>query len=212
MAGAKDAQLRHWTTILEGRFDDAFETSVRRIGETHNRIGLELKWHIGGYNVLIAGLMRVIAEKMTTAAAASKGFFDKPAARSLEDVTALQTAVVKAAVFDMELAISVYFEAGRRDLNLLASSVVDMSSMVATTARELEDAANGMSGTAKKSSDQSSAVAAAAEEASANVRTVAQAADQLSVSVQEIGRQVANSADVARKGRAKRDAGFAEGA
>jgi methyl-accepting chemotaxis protein len=199
MAGAKDAQLRHWTTILEGRFDDAFETSVRRIGETHNRIGLELKWYIGGYNVLIAGLMQVIAEKMPVTSQASKGFFDKPVARSLEAITALQTAVVKAAIFDMELAISVYFEAGRRDLNSLASSVVDMSSMVATTARELEDAANGMSGTAKKSSDQSSAVAAAAEEASANVRTVAQAADQLSVSVQEIGRQVANSADVARR-------------
>ena len=112
----------------------------------------------------------------------------------------------------MELAISVYFEAGRRDLDLLASSVVDMSSMVATTARELEDAANGMSGTAKKSSDQSSAVAAAAEEASANVRTVAQAADQLSRFGAGDRPPGGKFGGRCSQGRAKRDAGFAEGA
>ncbi len=118
--------------------------------------------------------MHVIAAKMPTSAPASKGFFDKAVPRSIEEIVALQTAVVRAALLDMDLAISVYFEAGQRDLRSLASSVVDMSAMVATTAGELEGAANGMSGTAKKSSDQSAAVAAAAEQASANVRTVAQ--------------------------------------
>ncbi len=199
MAGAKAAQLRHWAEIMDGSFDEAYAASVHRIGEAHHRIGLEPRWYIGGYNVLISSLVRVIAEKMPVSAPASKGFFDKTASRSIEDIIALQTAVVRAALLDMDLAISVYVEAGQRDLRLLASSVVDMSAMVAATARELEGAADGMSGTAKKSSDQSAAVAAAAEEASANVRTVAQAADELSVSVQEIGRQVANSADVARK-------------
>jgi hypothetical protein len=199
MAGAKAAQIRHWGEIMEGRFDDAYAASVHRIGEAHHRIGLEPRWYIGGYNALISGLMHVIAAKMPTSAPASKGFFDKAVPRSIEEIVALQTAVVRAALLDMDLAISVYFEAGQRDLRLLASSVVDMSALVATTAGELEGAANGMSGTARKSSDQSAAVAAAAEQASANVRTVAQAADELSRSVQEIGRQVANSADVARK-------------
>jgi methyl-accepting chemotaxis protein len=199
IAGAKAAQVRHWAEIMEGRFDDAYEASVRRIGEAHHRIGLEPRWYIGGYNALISGLMQVIAEKMPVAAPASRGFFEKASPKLSSDVVALQTAVVRAALFDMDLAISVYFEAGQRDLNTLAASVTDLSAMVASTARQLEGSADGMSETAKKSSDQSAAVAAAAEEASANVRTVAQAADQLSVSVQEIGRQVANSADVARK-------------
>ncbi len=64
MSGAKSAQLRHWSTILDGHFDENYETSIRRIGETHYRIGLDPVWYIGGYNFLISGLMTVIGEKL----------------------------------------------------------------------------------------------------------------------------------------------------
>ncbi|WP_420537128.1 protoglobin domain-containing protein [Hyphomicrobium zavarzinii] len=41
MTGAKNAQLRHWQTILDGNFDGVYEASIKRIGETHHRIGLD---------------------------------------------------------------------------------------------------------------------------------------------------------------------------
>jgi methyl-accepting chemotaxis protein len=207
MQGAKSAQIRHWETILEGRFDDRYEASIQRIGETHHRIGLDPRWYIGGYNALVAGLMGAIAHRLPAESRSNTGVFSgnaKLAAPANDRRGALQLAVLKAAMLDMDLAISVYLDAGRRDLNKLAGTVASMASSVATTAKELETAAETMTNTAKSTSDQTTAVAAAAEEASANVRTVAAAADQLSASVSEIQRQVGSSTEIA--GRAVRTA------
>ncbi|MGH1592403.1 methyl-accepting chemotaxis protein (plasmid) [Methylobacterium phyllosphaerae] len=71
-------------------------------------------------------------------------------------------------------------------------------STVSSSATELQATAGTMSGTAAETAAQSSAVAAAAEEAASNVNTVAAAAEELGSSVQEIGRQVAGSAQLAR--------------
>jgi methyl-accepting chemotaxis protein len=200
MMGAKGAQLRHWSMILEGRFDEGYEASISRIGETHSRIGLEPRWYIGGYNALVSGLVHAIATKMpASAGSAGRSMSWKTQEQIAERKTALQTAVIKAAMLDMDLAIAVYLEAGRRDLNRLAASVVGMANNVAATAKELQGSAQAMAETAKTASDQTANVAAAAEQASANVRTVATAADELSASVKEIGRQVATSTEIADK-------------
>src|SRR5690606_5583869 len=61
MMGAKSGQIRHWQTILDGHFDGVYEASIKRIGETHHRIGLDPRWYIGGYNALINGLVQAIA-------------------------------------------------------------------------------------------------------------------------------------------------------
>ncbi|AWN53583.1 HAMP domain-containing methyl-accepting chemotaxis protein [Methylobacterium sp. 17Sr1-1] len=69
---------------------------------------------------------------------------------------------------------------------------------VSTSATELQRTAQRMTATATETAGQSVAVAAAAEEAASNVGTVAAAAEELGASVQEIGRQVAGSAELAR--------------
>ena len=207
MMGAKQAQLRHWGMIMDGRFDESYEASINKIGETHNRIGLDPRWYIGGYNGLVTGLLAVIARKLPSSRSANPQIDRMTKERGIDRKTALQEAVVKAAMLDMDLAISVYLEAGRRDrratLDRLANefdkAVSTVISSVGSTARELQAAADVMSGAAQKTSDQSTAVAAAAEEASANVRTVAAAADELSASVKEIGRQVSTSTEIAGK-------------
>ena len=57
MAQAKEAQIRHWSTIADGRFDAEYKASVTRIGEAHRTIGLDLKWYIGGYSYLLSALI-----------------------------------------------------------------------------------------------------------------------------------------------------------
>ena len=198
MTGAQNAQIRHWQTIFDGNFDDAYEASIKRIGDTHHRIGLDPRWYIGGYNALLNGLMEAIALRMPPAKGqAGQEWKSKGQASSPDRKLALQSAVLKVAMLDMDLAISVYLEAGRRELDKLAGSVVEMASSVAYTAAELEKAADSVTLSARSATDQTQAVAAAAEEASANVRTVASAADQLLVSVTEISRQVAGSTEIA---------------
>lgn len=203
MTGAKSAQIRHWATILEGTFDATYDASIKRIGETHHRIGLDPRWYIGGYNALITGLLSSIARRLPPSAGASG--YGKAAASAVDRKLALQTAVIKVAMLDMDLAIAVYLDAGRRELDALAGAVVAMAGEVAETAGELEGAAASVSEAAKSATDQTAAVASAAEEASANVRTVASAADELSASVREISRQVAGSTEIAGRAVATAD-------
>ena len=190
MSAARDAQIRHWATILDGRFDESYLASITRIGETHNRIGLDPRWYIGGYSFLINGVVEAIARRLSAAQ---------------DRKTALQTAVIKAALLDMDLAISVYLEAGRRERNAtlerLASefdkAVSGVIDTVSATATQLESSAEAMTDAARHTADQSTAVAAAAAQASVNVQAVAAATNELSSSVEEIGRQVTTSTRIA---------------
>ncbi len=49
----KAAQGSHWGRLFNGRFDDAYINGVRTIGLIHNKIGLEPRWYIGGYNLVL---------------------------------------------------------------------------------------------------------------------------------------------------------------
>ncbi|MBN8605419.1 MAG: globin-coupled sensor protein [Caulobacterales bacterium] len=113
---AKSAQARHWMRIASGEFSDDYTKSVQRIGETHARIGLKPQWYIGGYGMILNRLLRtVIAEKTK-----QRGPFGKFDAEDLADAIG---ALVKAALIDMDLAITVYLDESERErLRLEAES------------------------------------------------------------------------------------------
>jgi hypothetical protein len=46
MMHAKKMQMQHWAIIMDGRFDETYESSVTKIGEVHNKLGLEPRWYI----------------------------------------------------------------------------------------------------------------------------------------------------------------------
>jgi methyl-accepting chemotaxis protein len=68
-----------------------------------------------------------------------------------------------------------------------------------TSANSMQITAQSMSATVDQSSALVSAVASAAEETSVNVQTVSSGTEELTSSISEIGRQVTNSAQIARK-------------
>jgi len=194
MMHAKAMQLKHWGVILDGRFDATYEASATTIGETHARLGLDTVWYIGGYNFLIAGLTRAIAGE-------GRGRWF---AGAREDVTSLQVAVSQAALLDMDLVISVYLEASRREraatLARLAgefdTAVGGVVDVVAGAAASLHAMARTMTDAAGKTAVRSESAAAASEETSANVQAVAAASEQLSNSIGEISRRVNDAANV----------------
>jgi len=69
---------------------------------------------------------------------------------------------------------------------------------MAEVGQHLDDSSAAMTRTAEETSEQTEAVVAATEETSCNVETVASAAEELSASGNEISRQVALSAEIAR--------------
>ncbi|QCQ99562.1 globin-coupled sensor protein [Brevundimonas sp. SGAir0440] len=105
IAGAKDAQARHWGLIASGAFDPAYVEGVRRIGQTHARIGLEPRWYIGGYALVLEGLI----EAIITSHAKTRSLFSKR--DDGKALAATLASVVKAAMLDMDFVISLYLEA-----------------------------------------------------------------------------------------------------
>ena len=78
---------------------------------------------------------------------------------------------------------------------------------VAAAVSELQASSGQMAATAQETSSRATSVASAAEEASSSVQTVAAATEELAASINEIGKQVAHSAEVAEQ--AKQQAGDA---
>ena len=102
MSGAQSRQARHWAVITEGQFGDEYAAGVRAIGETHARLGLEPRWYIGGYAVVLEQLVHAtVAKQWPTLKRRSKP----------EDMAEAISALVKATLVDMDLAISIYLEA-----------------------------------------------------------------------------------------------------
>ena len=78
-------------------------------------------------------------------------------------------------------------------------SIAAVLTSVSSASSRLQSTAASMNATASETSRQATTVAAATEEASTNVQTVSAATEELSSSVVEIGRQVTQSAMIARK-------------
>jgi methyl-accepting chemotaxis protein len=197
---AKSGQLRHWATIVSAEYDHQYVESVRTIGQTHARIGLEPRWYIGGYAAILDGMIREIL-KTHSGGVASRLFKRPGSIDAVEQISAL----IKATLLDMDFAISIYLEASeeakRKLVQELAdrfeSSVAEVVGTVANSATELEATAKQMAVTANQASEQSTTVAAAAEQATANVSVVAASADEMGKSVAEIAQQVNHSASIA---------------
>jgi methyl-accepting chemotaxis protein len=195
---ARTAQFDHWIRLFSGRFDADYFASVKKIGLTHSRIGLEPQWYIGAYtftlNRLVEAATRLHQSRLRPKAARTK-------------LASLLKAINQAVTLDMDLAISVYLEENKathdRQMEKLAGSfsgsVLIIVENVNGKADELAVTADTMSAAAEETNRQAIAVAAAAEQASQNVETVASAAEQLATSIREITVQVTRSSDLSSR-------------
>ncbi|GIK81958.1 MAG: globin-coupled sensor protein [Pseudorhodoplanes sp.] len=191
MRHAREMQLRHWSTIVSGTFDNTYMTSVTRIGEAHNRLGLEPCWYIGGYSYILGGLLEAIVCRT------SGGWSGAAQTKKAQMISA----ILKAALLDMDLAISVYLDAGVRDkretLAKLAASFEDsvggIVEAVSSSAAELKTAAGTLSQTADTTQQLTNVVADASREASSNIQSVAVATEELNSSIAEIGARIHES-------------------
>jgi len=102
ISSAHAAQQSHWRAIVEGRADTEYAESVRTIGRVHARIGLEPRWYIGGYSVVLAHLTRAIAERPRKLFANRKEH-DRITSKAIAELN-------QRVMLDMDMAISVYLE------------------------------------------------------------------------------------------------------
>lgn len=97
---AKSAQVRHWNTIAAANFSQAYVSGVRSIGHVHARLGLEPRWYIGGYAIILSEIAEAMIREHC------KGLGEKKTKAAVAAVTS----TLKAAMLDIDLSISIYLE------------------------------------------------------------------------------------------------------
>jgi methyl-accepting chemotaxis protein len=103
LQGAKGRQSNHWDLIASGRFDAQYVAGVTAVGNAHARLGLEPRWYIGGYALILEQLVHAILRNRV-----KTSFFGR---NNCDQVATELSAVIKAAMLDMDYAISVYLDA-----------------------------------------------------------------------------------------------------
>jgi methyl-accepting chemotaxis protein len=104
VASARNRQQTHWRLMALARFDQGYVESVQAVGRTHARIGLEPRWYIGGYALIVEQLIHALVSEQWPR-------FLQMGKRSGAECADAMSCLVKAAMLDMDFAISVYLEA-----------------------------------------------------------------------------------------------------
>ncbi|MFT9418785.1 protoglobin domain-containing protein [Acetobacter sp.] len=103
---AKHAQQQHWKNISSANFDQKHAEKVYTIGNVHARIGLEPRWYIGGYAIVMNHLIRSVISTLVS----KPGLFTKKTAISIEEIGGALASLCSAVMLEMDLTISVYQE------------------------------------------------------------------------------------------------------
>ena len=201
----KKTQHDHWRNLFSGRFDDAYFTDAVRIGEFHERAGLDTSWYLGGYCFVLERLVTHLHDKC------DKTSFPKAVG-----------AVLRAAFLDMDLAIGTYIErgeAGKLKREMLAlSDAIDGE--VSVTVGDIEGQVSRLIAGAHELSDVAAALKNMAEAVSEavvvtsdNVRSVAGATEALEGTSREISAKVHGTSRLtdAAQGKMEEAAGTVEG-
>lgn len=99
---AKSRQETHWAVIADAGFDARYVAAVSAVGRTHARLGLDPRWYIGGYALVVEKLIASVLRARWPSV-----FGRKHTDRVAADIAI----VVKAAMLDMDYAISTYLDA-----------------------------------------------------------------------------------------------------
>jgi len=201
MERAANLQMKHWERLFLAKFDSEYFDSVTRIAITHNKLGLEPKWYLGGYSFIIGLLHKVASE------AVGKTLFND----RRDDYIKFITAMDKAILLDAEISVTLYLEEQEKEfksrLEELAGQfeevITAIADRTAKTAESLGNSAKVLLDQANGTSSQADEAERGAGLATSNVQTVAAATEEMSASIAEISRQVANSSSVAREAAEK---------
>jgi methyl-accepting chemotaxis protein len=193
MRQAKNKQLDHWKLITQGTFNDAYMQSARAIGSVHNRIGLDPMMYVGGYSLLLTGMVSSILQKI----------YGRKADKAKDQLSVL----IRLALFDMANAISTYLEAAREEKQAAMQKAADqLQGSVGGVVQQIADAGDVLASISEMLKRIVDSTYSCSEDlgkdstsASENVSVVAAAAVELSAAVQEISSRASSSVSVSNE-------------
>ncbi|OUJ12193.1 protoglobin domain-containing protein [Acetobacter okinawensis] len=188
---ARSAQRMHWQTILSGKFGPDYVADVTRIGHAHARIGLEPRWYIDGYAVLLDAICRRLIKRGVQGGprfALGRAAYEAEMGEKLGQQIG---AILKAAFLDMDLVISTYLARLEEERQKAASE----RSALEQIAQALERVAEGdLSATlAQDVAERSPVLAAAFAKLKTGLNTVVSDIRQVSTQVEDAAVSISQS-------------------
>jgi methyl-accepting chemotaxis protein len=191
---ARERQVQHWRHLFSAQFDADYAAAVRRVGATHARIGLEPRWYIGGYALLLESLVRELPKTNP------RGLFGWRR-RAEDDMAADVIALFKAAMIDLDLSISLYLEELQADRDRLSTEtalldrikgvIAGVQSSVAQfslSTREISEASADLSSRTENQAQSLARSLVAIEELTRGVTSVSDRAARISAMMEETGK------------------------
>ena len=181
--GLKSAQLNHWRAMLEGSLDANFQENSMKIGEIHERIGLDQGWYLASYAWILMRLLPRIGAKYRFASSRMESHMQQIIARMTIDIMISTSAYEKKS---MSSAIGLHEgDADTKNLRALAETVVKVNATSFRLAR--------LVGNAKEAKLGSQTISSAASQLVASV-------EQISVSSESAANEANESNQTARDG------------
>ena len=129
---AKGAQRDHWLGVFTSGVDEAYHRRAANIGKVHARIGLEPKWYIGAYSLVIEELTWAII------APSIKRYLPWRRAEAQRMV-----ALVKVALLDIDIGLTGYFHNMEERLQSIVRDQLG-TALAAVAKRDLSGRASGL--------------------------------------------------------------------
>ncbi|HBF30577.1 globin-coupled sensor protein [Rhizobium sp.] len=133
---AKQKQIQHWNHLLSGKIDERYMASATTIGHTHARLGLEPRWYIDGYGLLLAGLAQAVLEHEMRGTFMGKRF---------QGAVAKISALIRTTMLDVDFAISTYSEALNEERTKIAAERAEVAKEQEEALKALDNALEALS-------------------------------------------------------------------
>ncbi|AGS20501.1 globin-coupled sensor protein [Rhizobium etli] len=103
----QDLQSSHWDVLTDARFDSLYAERVKVLSDTESKMGLDPRWHVAGHGVMLEHVLSGLAEEI-----AGRPLLPS-ARRRTREISDLMTAIIRIVMVDVEIAVSLRFNALR---------------------------------------------------------------------------------------------------
>lgn len=117
VATLTEAQSGHWENMFSGNFDESYVKQALKVGRVHEVIGLEPRWYLGGYFLLMEKMM--------------KAFLKKNGLKSQKTLDQMGS-MLRMVCLDIDLALMTYIESGQ--VRKLREQLLELTDDVLTEA------------------------------------------------------------------------------
>lgn len=191
MGAARALQVKHWGRIAAGAMDEAYVEEVSRVGQVHARIGLEPRWYLGGYALILDEVMKAMFPAL-----APSGLFG---GRGAQQAAELVGTVAKLALMDMDYGVSTYFDALMAEKARLEEERQEVAAEQARSLGEASSAMEEITAAIRQNADNATQTEERAGRAAQTAQHGAEAVQQAVEAMRIIAEQVQVVQEIARQ-------------